>query len=631
VSERIAGWSASSAISLSIVLSLLTACGTHDDERVAPPSSERSTASAPAAGPPNLIVYLVDTLRAKSLGSYGGPAPVSPNVDAFAEEATSFARATAQSPWTRPSVASIFTGQWPTNHQVNGREDALSQDALTLAELLGQAEYQTAGFVANGQVGKQFGFEQGFDSFEILGQTTDDSLHVLSDDANRIAFDWLDRRREGQPFSLYLHTMDPHSPYAPPREYRDRFAPAVQEPPLTDDVRAELEGLRTQFPETSLARSQPAQLGSELWLPGLTSGVIAVTAPMKRDLLALYESEVAFNDANFGTFLRTLEERGLYDNSIIVFASDHGEEFYEHGQHGHGKSLYSETLHVPLLIRLPPQPGRVLDPKALATHVDILPTILDFLDLSIPARVDGKSLFSQHSQTAFASLDMDQRAASMVMRDSWKLIRTRLPEEDVELYNLASDPGGKEDLAESEPELVAELIAALNGIEGQNEARLSQSRAVIDRELRDRLVALGYFELSEEQSDWPDSIRESGVYPPRLHAKDVTVRWTDGAAEVVVGSLEDPGGLWVDIAWTGPRSTRLEIRVNQQTLFSGTVPSGAWSRALSLDGVDLGYEETSIEIMSDSFVPSKVIPGNTEDNRLGVAIRSLRIVKDAAL
>jgi arylsulfatase A-like enzyme len=579
---------------------------------------------------PNVIVYLVDTLRAKSLGAYGGPAPVSTHIDAFAGEATVFARATAQSPWTRPSVASIFTGQWPTNHRVNARSDALPQDALTLAELLGRAGYQTAGFVTNGQVGTQFGFEQGFETFEILGETERDALHRLSDDVNRTVFEWIDRRPKDQPFFLYVHTMDPHGPYAPPAHYRKRFAPAVREPTLTDEVRQKLDGLRSSFPAASRARFQPIAIGSELWLLGLNVGVIPVTSSMKRDLLALYQSEIAFNDEHFGNFLELLRERGLYEDSIVVFASDHGEEFYEHGRLGHGKALYSETLGVPLLIRIPPRLGRDLDPNALAEHVDLLPTLLEAVGLPIPEHLDGESLFSAESRTTFATLDMDGRAASTITVDDWKLIRTRLPEKRIELFDLTADPDEADDRAAFEPERVAALLVALEEVEQRGEARLSPSRAVIDRDLRDRLVALGYFELAEERSDWPATIREAGVHPLRAHTGGELVRWTNGAAEIVVAAPGTSQALWIDIAWTGPRTTRLEIRVNDQTLFSEILPVGSWSRALSLDGIELGGE-ARIEILSDPFVPSEIIPGNPETNRLGVAVRSLRLVSDAAL
>ncbi|MCP4660174.1 MAG: sulfatase, partial [bacterium] len=309
-----------------------------------------SIAAAAAAPPrrPHVIIYLVDTLRADHLGCYGYRKPISPRIDAFAADAVLFEQAMAQSSWTRTAVASLFTGRVPTAHGVRGRRDALAPDAVTLAEILSDAGYDTAAFVTNGNVGAACGLAQGFATFELLGERDTKALHSLSDEVNGAVFSWLDRgpRRE-RPFFLYLHTMDPHAPYAPPEVAARRFAANVRQPELDAETVAALEATRQPTSRRWGSRASQARLGSVTWMQALDAGRLSVDRSMTEDLTALYDAEIFFNDHHFGALLDRLRATGLYESSVVIFLSDHGEEFFDHRGWGHGRTLYQEQLRVP--------------------------------------------------------------------------------------------------------------------------------------------------------------------------------------------------------------------------------------------------------------------------------------------
>ncbi len=432
--------------------------------------------AVPASPPrlPNVLVYLIDTLRRDGLGCYGNPRPVSPHIDAFARRALLFERAVAQSSWTRPAVASVFTGLWPPRHGVNRLGDALAGEAVTMAELLRAAGYRTHGVIANSSVARAFGFDQGFE-----GYVKRPGGRWWSSAVTEAALEWLDRDG-GEPFFLYLHTVDPHAPYAPSPDLRARFAPRVP-----DDGR-----------------------GTIRWLKRLARGELPVTRGLVADLRALYDAETAGNDASFGALVAGLERRGLWRDLVVVVLSDHGEEFHEHGGWDHGKTLYTEVLDVPLIARFPGLPeGRRT--RVLAQHVDLLPTLLSYLELPVPAGLDGRNLLpllgGQPAGTAavaapdeeplvFSSLETDAFAAAAVTGETWRLIERRLPERDVRLYDRRADPAERRDLAPGRPVEAGWLRAQLRLQELARHGALAARGAEIDEELRRELRALGYID-----------------------------------------------------------------------------------------------------------------------------------------
>jgi len=441
-----------------------TAAATERTERTAPASFQ------PARRPRNVILYLVDALRADHLGCYGYARPISPRIDAFARGAALFRHTVAQSSWTRPAATTILTGLLPRTHGVNGRRDVLAGQAVTLAESLREQGYRTAGFVTNGNVARSFGLGQGFETYQLLPRK-----HSAATDVNAEAADWLQNRWQGDaPFFLYLHTVEPHAPYTPPLPFRQRFAPGVRDEGL----------LRMNF------------------LHRVEEGKIAATPEVLRNFLDLYDAEIAANDAAFGELLDLLGQRGLLEDTLIVFVSDHGEEFLEHGGWEHGRTLHQEMLDVPLIVRVPGMgSGKVVQRQA--QQMDVAPTILDLLNLPVPPGVDGRSLAPWISgdgppgddpaePMAFSWLDQHGSRAAAVTTPGWRFIEDRLPDPGRALYDRQADPGEHRDLAAQRAVRAGYLRARLRAEERLRKGQLRAGRTNPDSELQKQLEALGY-------------------------------------------------------------------------------------------------------------------------------------------
>ncbi len=417
----------------------------------------------PTAAPLNVVIYLVDALRADHLGVYGYDRPTSPRVDSFAEQALVFEQAWANSSWTRPAVASILTGLRPEVHQTNRRIDSLPEGVPTLPEILRENGYQTAAVVANPNVSSTFGFDRGFDKFTLLAHGHNRSLH-LHHEVSR----WLSEDREDtRPFFLYLHTVDPHLPYDPPEEERQRFASGVERRDLGS----------TEIVGALLARHFPDE------------------AQYADDLIDLYDAEINNNDTSFGRLLDEIDDLGLSDSTIVVFLADHGEEFYDHGGWIHGTSLYSEVLRIPLIIRVPVSSnvGRTCIPVQQA---DLMPTILSLLGLSMPMGLQGRNLLSPPSLRAplSAYLDLDGAYGRSVVENGLHAIQhgehgyQGLPE----IYRIEDDPTEENDLARTSGARPAMMLSDDQILMQSEIGRFRPSETEVDEETRSRLEALGY-------------------------------------------------------------------------------------------------------------------------------------------
>ena len=419
---------------------------------------------------PNIIVYMIDTLRADHLGAYGYLLPTSPNIDAFAAEATLFRRAVAQSSWTKPSVVSLITGLNPQVHGVNGRKDALAQEAVTLAERLWEAGWDTAGIYTNGNL-SHMGLGQGYRHYQHLREGTHRGIHVPADELNEQALLWLDRDRDrSKPFFLYLHSTDPHSPYTPPDGYLERL------------------GLTVEDPDAGLIQNVSA-LRQDI-----------VDQEQLEDLIALYDAEIAFNDEQFGLLLKALDERGLTESTMVIVVSDHGEEFFDHGWWQHGKTLYQEQLGVPLIVRFPRGEGAGEAIDGIAQHIDIVPTVLDAAGLDAPGDLQGRSLRRllgegkwRAPSNAISYLAVDNRVAESVTSSLGKLILHHYDIGNVEqLYDLDADPSEGKDLYARRPVLAGYLEAALKAFNLAEVMRLAPEQGEFDPEIAERLRDLGY-------------------------------------------------------------------------------------------------------------------------------------------
>ena len=380
------------------------------------PAPEPARVAAPR---PNVIVYLVDTLRADHLGSYGYPRTTSPHLDAFAREASVFRNAFAQSSWTKPAVVSLFTGLLPQVHRVIPRTAAIPEALPLLPALLHDQGYATLGVVTNGNVSRAFGFARGFDAYEHLREGTGPEIHQLSDRANQVAFKLLAQRPDDRPFFLYVHTADPHWPYTPREPFRTRLAGDLSDP---------------EAGHASL-RSPSAPIAS-----------------LRRDVSQLYDGEIAFNDNSFGLFLEKMHELDLYTGSLIIFLSDHGEGFYERGSFRHGTTLFAEEVQIPLVIRFPGGAGAGRVVETAARQIDVLPTILDCVGAPIPDGLPGHSLRpaalrdgpGPEPGPTLAYLDRGGRVVEAAIDGGHKLIRFRVEGRgapSLGLFDLAADPG----------------------------------------------------------------------------------------------------------------------------------------------------------------------------------------------
>ncbi len=413
---------------------------------------------------PNIVLYVVDTLRADRLGVYGYGKPTSPRLDAFAASALVFENAYAQSSWTRPAMASLFTGLLPPAHRTVGRRSVLPEEAVTLAEILTANGYEGMGLVRNPNVGRTFGFAQGFSRFRSEDRDRDETM------LDRVRL-WLDARQSGEgPFFLYLHAIDPHGPYDPAPEFEQMFD----------------------------AGDAPAHYRTVRYLLELNRGEVEPDEGTAEALSRLYDAEVAQNDRAFGELLDELTARGLAEGTAVIYVSDHGEEFEEHGRWEHGVSLYEEVLRIPLVMRLPGVPARRIETPA--QHVDLLPTLLGYLGIDRPA-TDGRDLLAERRRgddppDVYTHLDVDGHRASSVIRGRYKLVLPQSPSQGTapKLFDLETDPGELEDLASARPGIVERMLALLadRGLAGDVEPAVEIDDARIDEDLRRRLRALGY-------------------------------------------------------------------------------------------------------------------------------------------
>jgi arylsulfatase A-like enzyme len=331
--------------------------------------------------PPNVLLLVIDTLRADRVGVYGNDQPTSPRIDAFARDAIVFESALAPSPHTAPSHASLFTSTYPATHGVwneffNAEGErfypTLSLNATTLADVLRDGGWQTAAIADGGYVSAGRGLAQGFSHFDSWGHGVEDRFAK--------AISWIGERDASRPFFLFLHTYEVHAPYVPPKGYENRFDADYQGP-----VRDALEGSR-EWLETGEIKDPLSDLHRRFFAPLLED-----LDPADRDfLLALYDAELNLVDEQFGALLDYLSASNLLEDTLIVITADHGEEFGEHGKFTH-EQVYQELLQIPLIIRLPGGPHGVRRDD-LIDLVDLMPTLLGALGVPVPSSAQGRAI-----------------------------------------------------------------------------------------------------------------------------------------------------------------------------------------------------------------------------------------------
>jgi len=393
------------------------------------------TADAPAPAPkapalssrPNVILYVIDTLRASYLEPYGATRVHTPHFSALAKQGVTFLSALAHTSWTRPSIVTLLTSQYETTHGTTTMEHMLANAVPYLPETLRDAGYRTAAISMNGHIAPQWGFGRGFDSFARINT---ERTGLLAPPEPRAYVDKLWAQyiapgiaRDTGPFFLYLHELDPHGPYTPPAPFDAMYPTHYRGQP-------EVEADHIALVRTGLTELEPEDIAF---------------------LETRYRGEVSFIDAVLGSLVERLKAEGLAENTLLVVVSDHGEEFGEHGGIGHSVTLYEEMLRVPMIWAWPDQvkPDRRDDtPIGL---IDLAPTLLSLLGISIPAEMRGQDMAAAVRGTAdryaprplFAyKSDQPGRALQSVHYGPWKLIeRMWGPMSTFELFNLEDDPG----------------------------------------------------------------------------------------------------------------------------------------------------------------------------------------------
>jgi arylsulfatase A-like enzyme/Flp pilus assembly protein TadD len=413
--------------------------------------------STVAAVNPNIILITLDTTRADRMGFLGSKRGLTPNLDAMARQSVAFTRAYAHVPITTASHTTILTGTYPQFNRVDDFGIPLSPRLPYLPDLLHAQGYHTGAFVGSLILdpldGTAPGFDRGFEIYDAgfhlrrHGIDRYKSVERRADDVVSHALAWLSQLENG-PFFLWVHLYDAHDPYDPPAPFKAKFA------------------------------SQP------------------------------YDGEIAYADSAVGKLLDELRKHGLYDETLIAVMADHGESLGAHGENTHGIFLYDETLHVPLLFKLPAShaAGKKIDTRARL--VDVAPTILQEAGLQIPKEMQGESLSPlmnkpapssrgaagapEEDRPAYAETDYPHRAfgwSSLRALRTGKYLFVRAP--DRELYNQAADPDSAHNLA-SESKAVADTISAqLDAFRAQTSQTLVEL-AKPDAEQMQKLQALGY-------------------------------------------------------------------------------------------------------------------------------------------
>ena len=422
------------------------------------------------APPQNVVVLLVDTLRADHLGTYGYERDTSPAIDALAERGTVFNSAYSVSNWTTPAIKSIFTGRTPQALMHDARHEIASRVPLpteltTLAELLREGGYRTAALVDHPGIKPWGQYDQGFEHYSMLyeggvpdgrGWGKSNTDYVAEQFGER-----LDEYRDG-PFLIYLHVVYPHRPYLPPEPYRGMFG---------DDSYEEYE-------ET-----------------------------FRDNLVNAYDAEIRRTDDLTARIHAALEGRDLLDRTWVLLTSDHGEGFWEHGFDEHGQVFYDEMIRVPMIL-LPPPGGSALPARvdAPVSNLDVFTTVLEIAGIEPPAGTEGFSLLGAASRSGAASRILYSESphsydihARAILRDEIKYAyypSRRRKLQDF-LFDLRSDPLELDNLYGTRPEIESQLQALLEShrqrAEGERE-RLTQSPVEPDADTLEGLRALGYIQ-----------------------------------------------------------------------------------------------------------------------------------------
>ncbi len=446
-----------------------------DSTRGSKPVSKSASAAGPSSKsgaskpqPASVILITLDTTRADRMGFLGSTRGLTPSLDALARQSVVFTHAYSQVPLTTASHATILTGTYPQFHQVNDFGVPLAEDLPYAPYIFRGNGYHTAAFVGSLVLDPETrsapGFERGFDTYDAgfhrrrLGEDRYQAIERRAGEVVGRALTWLSAHPKG-PLFLWIHLYDAHDPYDPPEPYKSRYSATP------------------------------------------------------------YDGEIAYVDAAVGKLLAQLRTRGLYDGSLIAVMADHGEALGDHGETTHGIFLYDETIHVPLLFKLPRQRSAGARVNSPAGLVDVLPTILESVGIPVPREVQGESLLSllqpsaAHDRPEYAESDYPHRTfgwSSLRSLRAGKYLFIEAPHK--ELYEPSSDPQEQRNLADTSAAVTGTLASQLEIFRQKTSTSKEAPKVSADPGLQERLSALGYVATDSTSQSMP-GIKETGADP----------------------------------------------------------------------------------------------------------------------
>jgi len=438
-----------------------------------------ATSAPPKVKPPNVILITLDTTRADRMGFLGSTRGLTPNLDALAQQSVIFTRAYSQVPLTTASHATILTGTYPQFHQVNDFGVPLAEDLPYAPYIFRGDGYHTAAFVGSlvlDPVARSApGFDRGFDTYDAGfhrrrgGEDRYQAIERRGGEVVAHALAWLTAHPQG-PLFMWVHLYDAHDPYDPPEPYKTRYAATP------------------------------------------------------------YNGEIAYVDSVVGTLLARLKKQGLYDGALIAVMADHGEALGDHGEITHGIFLYDETIHVPLLVKLPHERAAATRVDARVGLVDVMPTMLEVAGIAIPSAVQGESLLrllppaaasasgekspeAPRDRAVYSESDYPHRTfgwSSLRALRTGKYLYVDAPRK--ELYDQTGDPNAEHNLSTTSAAVTNTLASQLEAFRLKTSSKKEAPKVAVDPGLQERLNALGYVATDSSSQAMP-GITETGADP----------------------------------------------------------------------------------------------------------------------